>query len=173
MFGKGSQGGSSNGAAQRRAASDVARIQGGGLSQVIVTSVTPLTFYVFLNHKAISEIDVHSLSVSIAVSDSSTADVVRATLELYAKNVTGERTLQRVELFPGTLEIIALGRRLSVTALQPDSLEGVYISVGLEPDGTDHPVTGAKELRVLVGEGLLDAKLTWMDGETEDLLPQT
>ena len=49
----------------RTPAGDVARIQGGGLVQVIVSSVAPMTYAVFLNGHAIPQIDVESLSVTI------------------------------------------------------------------------------------------------------------
>ncbi|MFM9709681.1 hypothetical protein, partial [Streptomyces galilaeus] len=61
--------------------------------------------------------------------------------------VTGEKTLQRTELFPCTLEIVALGRRISVSCPNADSLEGVWINLGLNPEGAGSDVTGAQALR--------------------------
>jgi len=156
-----------------RAAHEVAKIQGGGLVQVIVTSLTPMTYYLFLNDQAVSQMDIESLSVSIEAPEGTGNGIVRATLSRYVGTVTGQKTLQRTELFPCTLEIVALGRRISVTCMRPDSLEGCWISLGLAPDGTGSDITGAKALRFLLTEGILDAKLTWEDGQTEDLLPQT
>ncbi len=171
MFGKPPPPNSQNGAG-RPAAVDVAILEGGGLAQVIVTNLSPLTYYVFLNDRVVAPEEIESLSVSIEAPDGGIGSaIVRATLARYVVNVTGERSQQRTELFPCTLEIIALNRRIAITCQRADSLEGLWISLGLKPDGTSSDVTGAKSLRILLTDGILDAKLTWTDGETEDLLP--
>ena len=174
MFGKPPQN-NGNTNPPRAAASDVALIKGGGLVQLIVTSLTPMNYYLFLNDEAVAQIDVESLSVSIEAlnPDDPGSSIVRATLSRYIDTVTGDKTLQRTELFPCTLEILALKRRISVTCARADSLDGLYIDLGLKPDGTAGELEGVKALRFLLTEGLLDAKLTWNDGEVEDLLPQT
>lgn len=161
-------------APQRKAAADVARIQGGGLVQVIVTSLVPMNYYLFLNDQPVSQMDIESLNISIETPEATGTGtpIVRATLTRYVKTVTGERVQQSAELFPCTLEIVALGRRLSLTCTEDDSLEGLWIDLGLNPNGTGNELTGVRSLRFLVSEDFLDAKLTWEDGETEDLLPQ-
>ncbi|HZP84063.1 MAG TPA: hypothetical protein VFB21_20650 [Chthonomonadaceae bacterium] len=171
MFGRPAQNGNSS-TPNRPKASDVARIQGGGLVQVIVTSVMPMTFSVFLNDQAVPEMDVESLSIAIQTPETGEG-VVRATLARYVTNVTGQKTLQHTELFPCTLELVALGRRLSMTATQPNSLDGLWIDLGLKPDGTANELSGLSALRVLLTHEILDAKITWTDGETEDVLPLT
>jgi hypothetical protein len=173
VFGKPPQ--NNNGAVPKRpAASDQARIQGGGLVQVIVTNLAPLTFSLFLNDRSVPQLDIESLSVFIEAPEADSLDttIVRATLSRYVTNVTGEKTLQRNELFPCTLEIVALGRRLSITCTNPDSTDGLWIDLGLKPDGTSNEVSDARTLRFLLQEGLLDAKLTWRNGDEEDLLAQ-
>ncbi|HLK59253.1 MAG TPA: hypothetical protein VKU00_22025 [Chthonomonadaceae bacterium] len=174
MFGRPSQTNGSHPQVQRPAAADIAKIGGGGLVQLIVSSLQPLTFALFLNDQAVSELDVESLSISIETPTPANGDTttVRATLSRYVATVSGSRSLQRQELFPCNLEIIALGRRIALTALSPDSLDGLYINLGLRPDGTSSELSGVSAFRFLLTEGLLDAKLTWEDGETEDLLPQ-
>jgi len=170
VFGRSSQNGSN--VPPHPPAGDLARIEGGGLVQIIVTELQPLTYYLFLNDRPVSEMDVESLSIAIEAPDDGSSPTVRATLARTVTAVTGERTQQRSELFPCTLELVALGRRLSITSLNPNSLDNLWISLGLRADGTSNELNGLKALRVLIGEGILDAKLTWMDGETEDLLPQ-
>jgi hypothetical protein len=154
------------------AASEVAKILGGGLAQMIVTRTDPLTFSLFLNDRGVPQLDVESLLVELAIPLGNGADggKARATLSQYVKTVAGERSLQATELFPCTFELIALGRRIVVTCQQVDSLDGAWIGLGLKPDGTAAEVTGVQALRILVTEGILDAKLTWVDGVTEDLL---
>jgi hypothetical protein len=151
----------------------VARLQGGGLVQVIVTSLNPTTFFVFLNDKDVPQHDVESLSIAIEAPESdSPPAVARATLSQYVRTVSAERSLQSTELFPCTLEIVALGRRITLTCLHVDSLEGLWISLGLKPDGSSAELSGAKALQILLTEEILTAKLTWMDGQSEELLPQ-
>jgi hypothetical protein len=140
------------------------------LVQVIVTSLAPTTFYVFLNDRAVPEMDVESLSIDIEVQEGGDA-IVRATLARYVDTVTGQKTLQHNELFPSTLEIVALNRRLSITCTNADSLEGLWINLGLRPDGSSKELQGVRALRFLLTRELLDAKLTWEDGTTEDVLP--
>jgi hypothetical protein len=149
---------------------EVAQIQGGGLVLVVVTATSPLAYSVFLNDRAVPQDDVESLSVSVEISDSGDP-VIRATLSSYVVTVSGERSLQHKELFPCTLEMIASGRRLVVTCEDPGSIDSVLIAVGLEPDGAGRKISGARGLRILVTDEILDAKITWVDGEAEDLLP--
>ena len=42
---------------------------------------------------------------------------------------------------------------------------------GLRPDGTCEDLQGLKSLHIMVTNVLIDAKLTWEDGVTENLLP--
>ena len=109
MFDKPAGSGNGHAAPQRRAAADVAKIEGGGLVHVIVTSLAPLTFFMFVNDKPISQMEVESFEVNIDVSSSET--IVRASLSRYAKAVTGEQTTQYTSLFPSTIEVVALGRK--------------------------------------------------------------
>ena len=157
----------------RPAAADRAQIQGGGLVQVIVTSLTPFTYYIFLNQLVVPQDDIESLSLSIEAPEPGGGEqIVRATLARYVQNVASERVLQHFELFPCTIELVALGRRLQITCTHPDSLDGLWISLGLREDGSSAEISGARALRLLITEGILDAKLTWEDGQVEDLLPQ-
>lgn len=152
-------------------AADVARIEGGGLVQLLVTQLSPFTFFLFLNDQAVEPMEVESLSVDVEAQEDSA--VVRATLSRYVTNVTGEKVLQRTELFPCTLEIIALKRRIVVVCMEAGSLDSTQIRLGLKPNGEDTPITGGLQgFRFLLTAGIVDAKLTWEDGTAEDLLPQ-
>ena len=171
MFGKPIQ---NNGASPPRTpAADVAKIEGGGLVQVIVTGISPLTFFLFLNDTEVPQIDVDSLSISVEVpNDGVSTPTVRATLYRYVTAVTGGKTQEHSELFPCTIEVIALGRRLAITCMNPNSVEGLWVSLGLRRDGSGSDLTGLQSVRFLLSQELLDAKLTWEDGSSEDLLPQ-
>lgn len=170
MFGKPTQ---NNGATPpRKAAADVARIEGGGLVQVIVTALLPLTFSLFLNDTEVPQIDVDSLSIDVEMPDGESGPTVRATLYRYVTDVTGSKTQQHRELFPCTIEVVALGRRLAITCMNPNSLEGLWVSLGLRADGTGSDLSGLQSVRFLLSQELLDAKITWEDGVSENLLPQ-
>jgi hypothetical protein len=154
----------------RPRATDVAKIQGGGLVQLIVTNQSPLEFFLFLNDRYVPQSDVDSLSLSIEAPNPQTPNGgVYASANIFVNAVGGGRSKQVVPLFPSTVEIVGAGRRLSITARNADSLENLWIDLGLKPDGTGSEITGVQSLRVLIGEGFMDAKLTWEDGETEDL----
>ncbi len=171
MFGKPAQ---NNGATPaRKAAADVAQIEGGGLVQVIVTNLLPLTFSLFLNDTEVPQIDVDSLSISVEVpADGGSTPTVRATLFRYVTTVSGAKTQQHSELFPCTIEVVAQGRRLAITCMNPNSVEGLWVSLGLRRDGTGSDLSGLQSVRFLLSQEILDAKITWEDGVSENLLPQ-
>ena len=171
MFGKPTDPGNGKSVPQRHAAADVARIEGGGLVHVIVTSLSPVTFYLFVNDKTISQMEVDSLEVNIDVGEGVGDTIVRASLSRFVKSISGEQTTQYTNLFPSTIEIVALARRILITAQNADSVENLYVSLGLRPDGTTNDLKGLKSLNVLVTNVLFQASLTWEDGQTEDILP--
>jgi hypothetical protein len=155
------------------AAGELARIEGGGLVQAVVTHFAPLTYFLFLNNEPVDQMDVESLQVYISTPDGAgDSGTVRATLARYVTNVTGQKSMERVELFPCTLEMVAAGRRISITAMRADSFDGLWVTLGLKPDGTGNELSGLKSLNLLLTGDLLSASLTWEDGHTEDLLPQ-
>lgn len=176
MFGKSNkpaQAAPQQDSASRPKLTDIAEIIGGGLVQVIVTDHNPISFSMFLNTLAISEYDVDSLNIDIvAPGDGTGSTIVRATLASYVTNVASQRVLEHRELFPCTIEVIALDRRISISCLRKDSTDGLWINVGLKADGDSHELRGLQEFRFLLSHDLLDARVTWVDGETEDLLPQ-
>ena len=155
--------------AGRIAASEAAKIQGGGLVQIIITNPNIPEFYVFLNEQHVPQMEIEGFSLQIEADPLNGVPIVRATLAQVVTNVAGQRTTQRRELFPGTLEIVALGRRVSVTCTSLNSLDGLWISLGLLPDGTGRDITGAKSLTILMESGLFSARLVWTDGAEEEL----
>lgn len=176
MFGKPQQGmnGSSNNGrtgATRPPAAEVAQIQGGGLVQVIVSNLSPLTYYLFLTEQFVPQFDIESLNVVIEAPGEDSQGMIRATLSRYVTGVNGSRSEQRIELFPCTLEIVANGRRLCVICPNADSFDGLYVTMGLKPTGVDTEVKGVKALNVLLTEGIMDAKITWNEGDTEPIFP--
>lgn len=147
----------------------MARIAGGGLVSVIVTEVSPFIYYLFLNDRFVPQEEIESLAIQIDVDHNGMGPLISATLTRYVRNVTGESAQQAQSLFPCTIEFLAAGRRICISCPNPDSLDGLWITLGLRPDGTGTEVTGAKALRVVLTDTFLDARLTWMDGKEEDL----
>ena len=154
-------------------AAEVARIKGGGRVQFIVAQGEPRTFYLFLNDQFVPQDKVESFSVDIEAPDEQRGGepTASAILSRYVETASSLRDLQTFELFPCTVEIIARGRRIAVTASERNSLDGVWIDLGFKPDGTGSEVSGAEALRIVISADLLDARLTWVDGETENLQP--
>ncbi len=157
----------------RPLASDVARLES-SLTQIIVSSASSDGIAVFLNGQPLAIGDVESLSIEIvAPDDAGQNGTVAAVLSRYQPGPTGTREQRAVSLFPGTVELIANGRRIVVTCMEANSFEGLWLGLGLRADGTSSELTGVQNLRLAVAPGLVDAKLVWSeDGATEDLLPE-
>ena len=157
----------------RPPAADVARIAS-PLTQVIVSGPSSDGLSVFVNGQPVPTGDIESLTVEIIAPNAQGQNgSVTAVLSRYVTGPTGGRTQTGSSLFPGTVEIVARGRRLVVTCLQPNSFDGLWLGLGLHADGTSSELTGVSRLRLAAAPGLLDAKLVWSDdGTTEDLLPE-
>lgn len=157
----------------RPPASDVARLES-SLTQIIVSSASSDGIAVFLNGQPVAAGDVESLSIEVIAPDNANqGGTVAAVLSRWQSGPTGAREQRAVSLFPGTVELIAHGRRVVVTCMEANSFEGLWLGLGLRADGTSSELTGVQSLRLAVAPGLVDAKLVWSeDGATEDLLPE-
>ena len=155
------------------AAAEVARL-GSSLTQIIVSGPSSADLFVFLNGQPIPTGEVESLSVEIIAPDQNGQNgTVAAVLSRYKTGLTGSREQSGTSLFPGTIELIARGRRIVVTCEQDGSFDGLWLGLGLRADGTSSELTGVQSLRLAAAPGLVDAKLIWSDtGATEDLLPE-
>ena len=155
------------------AAAEVARL-GSSLTQIIVSGPSSADLFVFLNGQPIPTGEVESLSVEIIAPDQNGQNgTVAAVLSRYKTGLTGSRDQTATSLFPGTIELIARGRRIVVTCEQDGSFDGLWLGLGLRADGTSSELTGVQSLRLAAAPGLVDAKLIWSDtGATEDLLPE-
>ena len=169
--------GSNNGAPapapNRPLAAEVARMES-NFTQVIVSGPSSVGLAVFLNGQPVPTGDVESLTIEIIAPDANNrTGSVAAVLSRYTSGPSGGRDQRSATLFPGTVEVIAHGRRLVVTCMEDGSFEGLWLGLGLRADGTSSELTGVQSLRLAVTPNLIDAKLTWSeDGTTEDLLPE-
>jgi hypothetical protein len=157
----------------RQPGSEVALMQS-PLAHVFVSGGSSVDIAVFLNGVPVPEGEVESMSISVvAPSDTDPRGEITAVLSRYKVGATGSRDQYGVSLFPGTVEIVARGRRLVVTCQEANSFDGLWLGLGLREDGTSSELSGVQSLRLAVSPGLLDAKLVWSeDGTTEDLLPE-
>jgi hypothetical protein len=178
MFGSTNGATPGRGAANRPTAVSVARIDGHLTHVLVGDEGEPDGISVFVDARAVPIGEVESLSVDIvAPTDREPSGTLTAILSRYSGGGTAEagapRPQSTVALFPGTVEIIAHGRRITVTCQTPGSFDGLWLGLGLRSDGTSTELTGVQSLNVLVSpeSRLVDAKLTWSDtGATEDLL---
>ena len=172
MFG--SKNGTPAAPSNRPTAESVARLES-ALTQVIISSRSSDGLHVFLSGQPVQTGDVESLSIEIIAPDANGQNgSVAAVLSRYQTGPTGTREQRGTSLFPGTVEVIAQGRRLVVTCMEDGSFDGLWLGLGLRADGTSSELTGVQSLRLAVAPGLVDAKLTWSeDGTTEDLLPES
>lgn len=154
----------------RPAAAEVAKIQT-HLTHAIVTGEGVDGLNVFRDGQLVLPGAVDSLSVEIvAPTDADPVGKITAILAYYETGADGVRTQKAAALFPGTVEIIARGRRLSLSCAEQGAFEGLWLGLGMAPDGTSTELTGVASLRVLLSPGLHEAKLVWSDGGEETIL---
>jgi len=175
MFGSSTNGANPGGASSNRpSAAEVARIEG-NLTHILIDDERQRDgISVFVNAQPLLIGDIESISIAIiAPSDQDSGGTLTALLSRYVTDANGQRRQESLPLFPGTVEVIARGRRITVTCQQPGSFDGLWLGLGLRSDGTSTELTGVERLQVTIAPetGLIDAKLTWSDnGAVEDLL---
>lgn len=114
--------------------------------------------HVLHNGQAILTGSIESLSVDI---DSEKGTITAILVRKEGGNIS---------LFPGSVEIIAKGKRISLSAVSATSLEGLYFGLGVREDGTSDEVRGVKSLRVVFTPGLASAKLIWVEEDAEEVI---
>jgi hypothetical protein len=152
----------------RPAAAEVAKIDT-HITHVIVSSASADGLNVFLDGKAVLQGTIESLSVEIvAPTDTSPSGTIAAVLARFETTSDGQKRQVGTNLFPGTVEVIADGKRVTVSCAETGSFEGLYLGLGMRADGTSDGLTGVQSLRVAVAPGgLISAKLLWSDGLEE------
>jgi hypothetical protein len=155
----------------RDSADAVARIQG-NLTHAFVSGAGPDGLSVFVNGQPLLTGQIESLSVDIIAPDETGNGRLTGILSHYDGSAAATRTTRSVSLFPGTVEVIAKGRRIAVTCAEEGSFDGLVLRLGMDESGIGLEAQGVKSLRLLVSPGLVDARLVWIeDGREENLLP--
>jgi hypothetical protein len=75
-----------------------------------------------------------------------------------------------ISLFPGSIEIVAKEKRISLSALETNNFDGLYFGLGVREDGTSDQVQGVKSLRIVLTPGLASAKLVWSEDGTDEAI---
>ncbi|CCW35302.1 hypothetical protein CTKA_02613 [Chthonomonas calidirosea] len=153
-------------------ASDLARIQGGGLTLLVVTQKDPLSLYLFLNGREIAQPDVESMTILLQGPNADSEGTIHASLSYYVPSISGGKNTQTIALFPGTVEILVETRRIQISCPFPNTFDGLWVGLGLRPDGSPHELTGLQAFHFLLEGTLLHAELTWVSGETETILDE-
>jgi hypothetical protein len=157
----------------RPSAIGVARIDT-NLTHVLLSPDTVEGLAVFFNSRPIPTGSLESVGIEIvAPTDANPQGALTAILSRYAGETgsTGNRPQTSQPLFPGTVEIVARGRRIVVSCREAGSFDGLWLGLGLREDGTSTELTGVRSLRIVVTPTIVDARLVWdEDGSEEDLL---
>lgn len=119
----------------------------------------------FHNGTGVSRLE--SLSVEIVAPDDEQEGTLAATLVCYSE--TGGAPVG-TPLFPGTVELIAAGKRISVSCDDPASFEGLFLRFGTGEDGIGTEASGVGKFRLVITPDLHDARLTWVEDGREDVL---
>ncbi|MES2460239.1 MAG: hypothetical protein V4671_06630 [Armatimonadota bacterium] len=152
-------------ATNRPAASSQAAIEG-NLTHLLIGDPTSVDgWHLFMNAKQIPTGEIESLSIEIIAPSDASEGTLTGLLSRYVTDSSGQRTQRSVSLFPGTVEVIAGGRRITVTCQEPGSFDGLWLGLGLRSDGTSTELGGVQSLRILADPDskLLDARLSWVD----------
>jgi hypothetical protein len=169
MFGKDKP---SDSPTNRPAVSQVAQIQT-HLTQIIAEDASITGIHLFIDGKSYDPTTIESLSVDI-VAPSETDPVGRMVgqLSVYETDTNGQKRQKGISLFPGVVDFLIQGRRLSIACPEASAFEGLWLGFGMYPDGTAESANGVISLSVTLIGGQFSSSLTWAeDGKTEEIFP--
>ncbi|MDX1933737.1 MAG: hypothetical protein SFU56_14155 [Capsulimonadales bacterium] len=142
----------------------------GTLTHVFVHGKGAGSLDVFVNGQPLLSGQVESLSVEIVAPGERDDGTLTGILSYFESGGDGGRTNKSLSLFPGTVELIAENRRVSVTCAEEGSFEGLFLRFGTENDGIGLEASGVKSLRIVVTPELRDVRLVWVEDGREDIL---
>jgi hypothetical protein len=160
----------------RPQAGDVAKIAG-NLTHVIITDESLTGLNVFYNGQPVLTGSLENIGLEIVAPSDTDSGTITGVLTRYETSMDGTRMTKSASLFPGTIEIVAKGKRISITCAEEGSFNGLGLNFGTSdtdgyPNGVGLPANGVQSLRVVITPGLVDAKLKWSeDGREDTILP--
>ena len=139
------------------------------LTHVLMSGDSIADLHIFVDATPVLTGSIESFSLDIvAPSDEVPDGRITAILSRYETAPDGSKRQSATALFPGTVEIVGKGRRISISCPEAGSFDGLWLGLGLRADGTADELTGVKSLRVLLaiggevhleGELLVDVKV--------------
>ena len=145
----------------------IAQIEG-SLTHVFLSTRENGGVRVFSNGEAVQADLFESLSVEIVAPYDSQDGILAATLSRYS--APGGGSPQGSSIFPGTVEVIGGGKRISITCTDLNSFDGLFLRFGLGEDGAGSDALGVAKFRLVVTPDLQDALLTWVEDGREDVI---
>ncbi|GAB4455451.1 MAG: hypothetical protein OHK0029_11600 [Armatimonadaceae bacterium] len=147
--------------------SDVAKMNT-HLTHVIVSNEDLDGLHVFHDGQPILTGKIENIGVEIVAPDDTSDGNITGVLTYYDTDKDGERQVRSISLFPGTVELLAKGRRVVIHCTEANSFDGLYLSFGMAEDGMGLQAEGVKSVRIVVAPKLLDARLIWVEDNRED-----
>lgn len=161
----------------RPQAGDVAKIEGGLTHVFLLNEAGADSLYAYHNGRMLSAGQIDSLSVVIEVPAEGSQGTLTAVLTYFETGADGARANKSASLFPGTVEVIGKGKKLTVICAEEGSFDSLALRIGTAPildeQGvltTGLPVFGVQSLRVTVAPGLADGRLVWSEDGREDVI---
>lgn len=137
----------------------------GSLVHVFVNPPAQGGVSAFLN--GVPVLGFESLSVEIVAPDDSQEGSISAALSRYQTPGTPP---VGASVFPGTVEVVGMGKRISVTCSDPGSFDGLFLRLGVGDGGVGTETSGVSRFRLVVTPDIHDARLTWLEDGREDVL---
>jgi hypothetical protein len=153
----------------RPQAGDAARISG-NLTHVFVNGQSSDGLMIYFNGQPLMTGQLDSLSVEIVAPGERDNGTLTAILSYYETGANGTRTNKSFSLFPGTVELIADGKRLSITCAEEGVFDGLFLRFGTDNNGVGMEANGVQSLRLLITPELRDVRLVWIEDGREDIL---
>jgi hypothetical protein len=152
--------------------SEVAKIVG-NLTYIIVTDEATDGLNVFYNGQPVLTGQLENVGIEIIAPSDSGQGTLTGVLTRYEGGADGARATKSAPLFPGTVEFIAKGRRISITCPVAGSFDGLGLYFGTTDEngninGGGLSAQGVQSFRLVVTPGIVDGKLVWSEDSRED-----
>ena len=156
--------------ANRPQAAEVARITGHLTHVFVAQGGGPDAVAVFYDGQVIPTGALDSLSVQIVAPDDKQDGTLTGILSRYDSGPQSGTPVKTLRLFPGTVDFICKGCRVSVTCAEEGSFDGLFLRFGTDDNGVGLQADGVLSLNIVVSPGLLDARLVWAEDNREDIV---
>lgn len=143
---------------------DMAGVRSGTFWQIIVSKGG---YAVFRDGEEIKAENLESLTIEIDAGGDNAQPTISAVV-----SVLDSGSPRASGLFPGAVEIFGFGRLLILTGSDPNSLDGLWFTVGLDETGLTNRLRGLQCFQFAIAPGIVSGSVAWEDGNREDLFPE-